>query len=138
MTAFTPLTSFAGGALIGLSALLLMAFHGRVAGMTGILAGVLPPLASDWGWRAAFLAGSVLSPLAYPALGGSIGFSVPVAPLALAVGGVFVGIGVTFGAGCPSGHGVCGLSLLSPRSLVATATFMLAAFVTVFVIRHML
>ncbi|RWB23929.1 YeeE/YedE thiosulfate transporter family protein [Mesorhizobium sp.] len=138
MTDFTPFQSLLGGALIGLSAVLLMAFHGRIAGMTGILTGVIPPLSLDWRWRAAFLAGAVLAPLLYGAAGGQIAFSVPVPTLALVVGGFLVGIGVHFGAGCPSGHGICGMARLSPRSIVAVATFMVTAFATVFVIRHVI
>jgi uncharacterized membrane protein YedE/YeeE len=138
MTHFTPLESLLGGALIGLSAVLLMAFHGRIAGMTGILTGVIPPLSSEWQWRAAFLAGSVLAPLLYIASGGQIAFSVPVPTLALVIGGFLVGIGVHFGGGCPSGHCICGIARLSPRSIVAVATFMVTAFVTVFIIRHVI
>jgi len=138
MTDFTPFQSLFGGALIGLSAVLLMAFHGRIAGMTGILSGVIPPLPEDWQWRAAFLAGAALAPLAYLALGGTIAFSVPVSTVMLVVGGVLVGIGVNYGNGCPSGHGICGLARLSPRSLVAVVTFMITAFITVFVVRHVI
>ena len=138
MTDFTPIQSLIGGVLIGLSAILLIAFHGRVAGMTGILSGVIPPLASDWRWRAAFLVGAVLAPVIYLAAGGVIPFDVPVSTAALVVGGLLVGIGVHFGNGCPSGHGVCGLARLSPRSLAAVLTFMLTAFATVFVIRHVI
>ena len=123
--------------LIGLSAVLLMALHGRIAGMTGILTGIIPPVASDWRWRAAFLVGAIAAPLLYRFAGGAIPFSVPVSTPALVVGGLLVGIGVHFGNGCPSGHGICGLARLSPRSLAAVATFMVAAFVTVYVIRHM-
>lgn len=138
MTDFTPLESLFGGALIGLSAVLLMAFHGSIAGMTGILTGVIPPLSSEWRWRAAFLAGSVLAPLLYIAIGGQIAFSVPVPTFALVIGGFLVGIGVHFGAGCPSGHGICGIASLSPRSIIAVATFMVTAFATVFIIRHVI
>src|SRR3954451_5625660 len=138
MTDFTPLQSLFGGALIGLSAVLLMALHGRIAGMTGILSGVVPPLAPDWHWRAAFLAGAVVAPLLYLLAGGTIAFSVPVSTAALVAGGAIVGIGVNFGNGCPSGHGICGLARLSPRSLVAVPTFMATAFLTVFVTRHLL
>jgi hypothetical protein len=138
MTEFTPLLSLLGGALIGLSAVLLMAFHGRIAGMTGIMAGILPPWSANWRWSAAFLLGSIAAPLVYRLAGGAIAFSVPVAAPSLIVGGIAVGIGVTFGAGCPSGHGICGLARFSPRSLVAVITFMIAAFVTVYVIRHIL
>lgn len=138
MTDFTPFQSLLGGALIGLSAALLMALHGRIAGMTGILTGVIPPLSPEWRWRAAFLAGAVAAPLLYQTVGGHIAFSVPVSTLALVGGGFLVGIGVHFGGGCPSGHGICGIARLSPRSIVAVAIFMVTAFVTVFIIRHVI
>ncbi|WP_157016982.1 YeeE/YedE family protein [Mesorhizobium xinjiangense] len=138
MTEFTPLASLAGGALIGLAAVLLMALHGRIAGMTGILTGVLPPLASDWRWRAAFLAGAILAPLALLLSGVSVPFSVPSSAGMLIIGGFLVGVGVHYGSGCPSGHGICGMSRLSLRSISAVATFMLTAFVTVFVVRHVI
>lgn len=134
MTTFTPLQSLAGGALIGLAAVLLMAFHGRIAGMTGILSGLLPPVAQDWPWRAAFVAGAV----AVPALATGVEFSSPVPLPWVVIGGFLVGLGVQFGGGCTSGHGVCGIARLSRRSIVATAVFMAAAVTTVFVIRHVL
>lgn len=136
-TEFTPWMSLAGGLLIGVSAVLLMALNGRIAGMTGILAGIVPPSSRDWGWRAAFVAGAVVAPLAYLALGGVVEYSVPVSLPVVAVGGVVVGIGVYFASGCTSGHGVCGIARLSPRSIVATATFMAAAIATTYVIRHL-
>ena len=135
-TAFTPYLSLAGGIMIGLSAVMLMALNGRIAGMTGILAGVLPPLPADWQWRASFLAGSVIAPLIWLALGNEIPFAVPVAMPALVIGGLIVGAGVSFGSGCTSGHGICGIARLSPRSIAATCVFMLSAFVTVYLIRH--
>ena len=138
MTDFTPIQSLIGGMMIGLSAVFLMALHGRVAGMTGILTGIIPPAAPDWPWRAAFLAGAVVAPVIYLAAGGVIPFDVPVSTAALGLGGLLVGIGVHFGNGCPSGHGICGLARLSPRSLAAVLTFMLAAFATVFVVRHVI
>lgn len=137
-TEFTPLLSLAGGILIGISATLLMMFHGRIAGMTGILAGILPPFASDWGWRAAFLVGAILTPFLYLQIGGTIPFAVPVSTGMLAFGGVIVGVGVYFGSGCTSGHGVCGIARFSPRSFVATLVFMASTFATVFVVRHLL
>ena len=94
MTEFTPFQSLFGGALIGLSAVLLMAFHGRVAGMTGILSGVIPPVPADWRWRAAFLAGAAVAPVLYLLAGGTIAFHVPVTTGALIFGGLLVGIGV--------------------------------------------
>lgn len=138
MTEFTPLMSLAGGVLIGLSATLLMASHGRIAGMTGILAGVIPPMTGDWPWRAAFLAGAIVGPLFYILAGNTVPFAVPVSTAMLVGGGLIVGIGVTFGAGCTSGHGVCGIARLSPRSIFATVVFMIAAFATVFAVRHMI
>ncbi|MCR6637133.1 YeeE/YedE family protein [Devosia sp.] len=139
MTEFTPVLSLLGGALIGLSAVLLMAFHGRIAGMTGILTGLLPPVASDWAWRAAFIAGAIVAPsLVLSFSNQSIAFASPVPLPWVIIGGLIVGAGVYFGSGCTSGHGVCGMARLSPRSIAATATFMATAIVTVFVIRHLL
>ncbi|HEY0274800.1 MAG TPA: YeeE/YedE family protein [Paenirhodobacter sp.] len=135
MTSFTPILSLAGGALIGLAAVLLMALQGRIMGLSGIVAGTVFPKAGDWLWRAEFLAGAVLAPamlnLVWP-----VGFDSPVPRLWLAIGGVIVGIGVTLGSGCTSGHGICGNARLQPRSIVATLTFMLTAGVTVFILRH--
>lgn len=138
MTEFTPFLSLAGGVLIGLSATMLMALNGRIAGMTGILSGVIPPLSDDWGWRAAFLAGAILTPVLFVLAGGTIAFAVPVSTVALVAGGLIVGIGVSFGSGCTSGHGICGMARFSPRSIVATVVFMIATFVTVFVVRHVI
>ena len=138
MTDFTPFQSLFGGVLIGISAIALMGLHGRIAGMTGILSGVIPPVTQDWPWRATFLAGAIIGPLGYILAGNTVAFAVPVSMLALIIGGLIVGIGVTYGAGCTSGHGVCGMARLSPRSIVATAVFMTAAFATVFVIRHVI
>ena len=138
ITEFTPWQSLIGGALIGLSAVLLMALHGRIAGMTAIIGGVLPPLSSDWQWRAAFLVGAIVAPLVFLAAGGEIGFAVPPSTGMLIAGGFIVGIGVTYGSGCTSGHGVCGMARLSPRSIAATAVFMATTFVSVYVIRHVI
>lgn len=138
-TAFTPLAALAGGTLIGVSAVLLMATQGRIAGMTGILAGILPPLPADWGWRIAFLAGAIGAPALAVAVGAvEIPVEVPVSTLALVIGGAVVGVGVTYGSGCTTGHGVCGIARLSPRSLVATGVFMVTTVATVFVIRHVI
>ena len=139
MTEFTPLLSLLGGTLIGLSAVLLMAFSGRIAGMTGILTGLLPPVASDWPWRAAFIAGAIVAPMLILAVSNeAIGFESPVPSPWLAISGLIVGVGVYFGSGCTSGHGVCGMARLSPRSIAATAIFMATTTATVFVIRHVL
>ena len=136
LTEFTPWQSLGGGVLIGLSSVLLMWLNGRIAGMTGIVSGVLPPLSADWGWRAAFITGAVAAPLVWIALGNPVEFAVPLSKASLIAGGLIVGIGVTFGGGCTSGHGVCGIARLSPRSIVATAVFMTVTFATVFVMRH--
>lgn len=138
VTEFTPWQSMIGGSLIGLSAVLLMAFHGRIAGMTAIVGGVLPPFSSDWQWRAAFLAGAIVSPLIYLAFGGEIDFTVPPSTAMLIAGGLVVGVGVTYGSGCTSGHGVCGMARISPRSIAATGVFMAATFATVYVVRHVI
>jgi uncharacterized membrane protein YedE/YeeE len=139
MHAFTPLSSLFGGALIGLAAAVLMALTGRVAGVSGITAGLLswsrPD--SESAWRLAFIAGLVFAPLAVTAAQGvsaTISFVVPL-PLMI-VAGLLVGFGTVLGNGCTSGHGVCGIARLSGRSLVATATFMATGMITVFVMRH--
>lgn len=139
MTEFTPLASLFGGALIGLAAVLLMALHGRIAGMTGILSGVIPPFATDWGWRAAFLVGAIVAPaIIVTAAGDVIGFHSPMPAEMLIIGGLVVGAGVTLGGGCTSGHGVCGMARLSSRSIVATLVFMATTAATVFIVRHVI
>ncbi|MEO1249658.1 MAG: YeeE/YedE family protein [Pseudomonadota bacterium] len=139
-TEFTPVLSLLGGVLIGCAAVLLMLIHGRIAGATGILAGfVLPSGLSEWGWRAAMIAGMATAPAVVLLATGTMPVvDVPVSVMALTGGGLLVGIGVTLGGGCTSGHGVCGLARLSPRSLVATLTFMAACFATVYTVRHVL
>ena len=140
MTELTLIASLAGGALIGLGAVLLMAFHGRIAGLTGILSGLLPPvIAPDRGWRAAFLAGMIASPTLYWIIAGrGVEIQVDVSAAALLVSGVIVGIGVTYASGCTSGHGVCGMARLSARSIAATLIFMVTTAVTVFILRHLI
>ena len=137
-TTFTPIQSLGGGILIGVSAVLLMGFMGRIMGATGILAGVLSPAGwSDWSWRFAVVLGMVTGPLVVLGVTGQMpAVQVPVSMPMLIVGGFIVGLGVTFGSGCTSGHGVCGMARLSPRSVAATVTFMIATAITVFVIRH--
>ena len=132
MAQFTPFLSFFGGILVGCAVWILIYFCGRIAGVSGILGGLLSSDTSDRGWRLAFLAGIVASPILYDQfspLSVSNEISAPWAIVILA--GLLVGIGSRYGSGCTSGHGVCGLSRLSPRSLVATSTFMGTAFVTV-------
>jgi uncharacterized membrane protein YedE/YeeE len=136
ITEFTPFSSLFGGVLIGLAAVILMAFNGRIAGMTAMLGGVLEPKTPDSPWRLAFLAGAIAAPLIATLLGAEFSFASPTTGVVLAIGGVIVGVGVTYGSGCTSGHGVCGLARLSPRSLVATLTFMATTFATVTLIRH--
>ncbi len=139
-TEFTPFLSLFGGALIGLSAVWLMASIGRIAGLSGIITGVLPQFFDRQTiWKAAFLLGAVLAPVLVSAVFGyRPAFSVPSDAWLLVGGGVLVGIGVSFGGGCSSGHGVCGLSRLSARSIVATLIFMASTGATVFVLRHIL
>lgn len=139
-TSFTPLASLAGGVLIGLAAVCLMFLRGRIMGATGILAGALWPASRpDWTWRTAMMAGMFTGPWIYFALtGGLPAIDVPSATPLLIVGGVLVGIGVTLGSGCTSGHGVCGMARLSPRSFAATLTFMITTALTVYVVRHLL
>lgn len=139
-TVFTPWQSLGGGALIGVSSVLLMATLGRIMGATGILAGLFSPSSqSDWAWRAMVLAGMASGPLLIRFLTGEMpAIQVPISTTMLVIGGVIVGIGVTFGSGCTSGHGVCGMARLSPRSIAATATFMITTAITVYVVRHVL
>jgi uncharacterized protein len=138
---FTPYASLAGGALIGLSAVGLMASLGRIMGLSGIVSGVIPEQAGEPpGWRIAFLVGAIVAPalLLFAGFGSLISFSVPVPLWSLPLSGVLVGIGVAYGNGCPSGHGICGIARFSPRSLVAVAIFMATAAITVFVTRHLI
>jgi uncharacterized membrane protein YedE/YeeE len=126
--------------LIGAASILLMATLGRIMGATGILAGLFSPTSmSDFSWRAIMLLGMVTGPIVVMAVTGQMpAVQVPVSTTMLAVGGFIVGIGVTYGSGCTSGHGVCGMARLSPRSLVATISFMLTTGITVYVLRHVL
>lgn len=135
---FTPWTAVLGGSLLGFSALALLLISGRIAGISGILAGFLGAKAGDWLWRALFIAGLMLG----AALAFGLGWvdvpnlSAPIPLLLLA--GLLVGIGAKLGNGCTSGHGICGMGRLSRRSIVATLTFMTTGFITVFVLRHLL
>ena len=136
--AFTPWSALAGGAIIGFAAVLLALVNGRVAGISGIVGGLLRPPLTDAGWRIAFIAGLVVAPLAWLAFAALPPIVIEAGYPTLVVAGFVVGIGTRYGAGCTSGHGVCGLSRMSPRSLVATTCFMGAGFATVFVARHLL
>jgi uncharacterized protein len=139
MTEFTPLASAIGGLMIGLAAVLLMAANGRIAGISGIAARILPPYDdAEMPARLAFVGGLILAPLVYLAAGGTIVQTVSEnLPLMLATG-FLVGFGAVYGGGCTSGHGVCGLARISKRSFAATLTFMGAAALTVFIVRHAL
>ena len=135
---FTPLAALAGGALIGLAAAMFALLNGRIAGISGVLGGLLAPTRGDSAWRIAFVLGLVGAPLAYLLFAALPRPQIDAGYGMLVLAGLLVGVGTRYGAGCTSGHGVCGLSRLSPRSLVATAAFMGAGFVTVFVMRHLL
>jgi len=135
---FTPWASLAGGILIGLAAALLLLANGRIAGISGILGGLLRPARGDVAWRVAFLGGLFLAPLAWLTLRAMPPAQIDNSPALLAAAGLLVGLGTRFGSGCTSGHGVCGIARLSPRSLAATACFMAAGIVTVFIVRHVL
>ena len=135
--AFTPWSSLAGGALIGISAAMFALLNGRVAGISGVLGGLLKPVRGDIGWRVAFVSGLLGAPLLYVLLAGVPRPQIDAGYAALVLAGLLVGVGTRYGSGCTSGHGVCGLSRLSPRSLAATAAFMGAGFLTVYVIRHL-
>ena len=136
--AFTPWSSLAGGVLIGIAAGMFALLNGRIAGVSGVLGGLLKPAKDDVAWRTAFVLGLVGAPLTYllfaevprPHIDAEYG--------ALVLAGLLVGIGTRYGSGCTSGHGVCGLARLSPRSVVATLTFMAAGFVVVYVVRHLI
>jgi len=143
ITGFTPLSAAIGGALIGLSAVLLMALNGRIAGISGIVAGIMAPIRgegrAELSWRLAFVAGLILAPLLVSIANGElVTVSAPHPAWMMALGGLLVGYGTRLGSGCTSGHGVCGIARLSKRSFVATAMFMATAIVTVFILHHLL
>jgi hypothetical protein len=137
-THFTPLSALIGGFLIGVAAAALVLVSGRIAGVSGIIGGLLQLKAGDTGWRAAFLAGLVAAPLLYQLFTALPEIHVEAGWPTLILAGVLVGVGTRYGSGCTSGHAVCGLSRLSPRSLMATLAFMGTGFVTVYLVRHVL
>lgn len=137
-TAFTPAPTLAGGVLIGLAAAMFALLNGRIAGISGVLAGLLNPARGDVAWRAAFVAGLIGAPLLYSWFAGLPALDIEASQDALIAAGLLVGVGTRYGSGCTSGHGVCGLSRLSPRSLAATVSFMGAGFLTVYIARHLL
>ncbi len=135
--AFTPYSALAGGALIGVATALFVLFDGRIAGISGIVGGLLRPQRGDIGWRIAFIAGLLAAPLLYQMFFIKPAIQVVTGWPWLIVAGVLVGVGTRYGGGCTSGHGVCGMARLSPRSIVATLVFMLAGFIVVFCVRHL-
>jgi len=134
--AFTPAAALIGGAIIGAAVALFVVLNGRIAGVSGILGGLARPQAGDISWRVAFVAGLIAAPLALLAALPEIRVdtSVPV----LVAAGLLVGVGTRYGGGCTSGHGVCGVSRASPRSIAATVAFMAAGFATVYFVRHLI
>lgn len=134
---FTPWTSLAGGLMIGIATALFLVFNGRIAGISGIVGGLLTPARGDIAWRLAFVGGLVLSPLVFSSIAPLPQVHIEAGYPVLILAGLLVGIGTRYGSGYTSGHGVCGLSRRSPRSMVATVAFMFAGFVTVYVVRHL-
>lgn len=135
--AFHPEAAAAGGVLIGLAAAIFVLLNGRIAGISGVLGGLLKPARGDLAWRVAFLAGMLAAPPVYALSADLPQPRIEANEGTLVLAGLLVGIGTRYGSGCTSGHGVCGISRLSPRSLAATAAFMLAGFATVFIVRHL-
>jgi len=139
MANFTPISAAIGGALIGLSAVLLMLFNGRIAGITGIAGGLIDPTGTDRFWRAAFIAGLIAAPLSAMLIGYAVPVpQMPASMITVAVAGLLVGFGTRLSNGCTSGHGICGIARLSTRSITATAVFMAAAIVVVALTRHVI
>ncbi|MGD0151271.1 MAG: YeeE/YedE family protein [Xanthobacteraceae bacterium] len=139
MANFTPVSAAIGGALIGLAAVLLMLFTGRIAGISGIAGGLFNPRTDDRLWRVAFIAGLILAPLAAALLGHPVPMpQMPGSMITVAVAGLLVGFGTRLGNGCTSGHGICGIARLSPRSIVATLIFMIAAIIVVALTHHVI
>jgi len=139
MANFTPISAALGGALIGLSAVLLMLLNGRIAGITGVFAGLIDPLSSDRFWRATFIIGLIAAPLSATLLGYTIPVpQMPASLITVIAAGLLVGVGTRLSNGCTSGHGICGIARLSPRSITATVSFMAAAIVVVALTRHVI
>ena len=137
MENFTPLSALLGGGLIGLAAAILLLLNGRVAGVSGIVGDLLRPAGNDSAWRLAFVAGLIAGPIGYQlATGDWLSVTIDASTPSLIVAGLLVGFGTSLGSGCTSGHGVCGIARLSPRSMTATAVFMLAGMITVYIVRH--
>jgi len=137
-THFTPWSSLIGGLILGFSTLIFILLNGRIAGISGILGGLLTPSKSDIWWRIAFIAGLMMAPWIYRLFASLPEIQITTNYAVLVLAGLLVGFGTRLGSGCTSGHGICGLSRLSPRSLVATGAFMAAGFITVFIVRHLI
>jgi uncharacterized membrane protein YedE/YeeE len=135
---FAPWRALIGGILIGLATAALLLLSGRIAGVSGIVGGLLRPARGDRAWRIVFLLGMIVSPLVFTLFSALPAVRIDAGTGTLIAAGILVGAGTRYGSGCTSGHGVCGLSRLSPRSLAATAAFMLAGFITVYVVRHLI
>jgi uncharacterized membrane protein YedE/YeeE len=136
---FTPIPSLLGGMMLGLAATLYVLLHGRILGISGIVSGLVHPKKEDWSWRLAFIIGLITAPFLAALFFGILPvIEVDASWLTVIIAGLLVGFGVQYGSGCTSGHGICGLSRLSPRSLVATLSFMTAGFLVVFIIRHLI
>jgi uncharacterized membrane protein YedE/YeeE len=136
---FTPIPSLFGGMILGVAAALYVLLHGRILGISGIVSGLLHPKKGDWSWRLAFVLGLLTSSFLAALVFGILPvIEVDAGWLTVIVAGLLVGFGVQYGSGCTSGHGICGLSRLSPRSLVATLSFMSAGFIVVLIIRHLI
>lgn len=135
---FTPGLSLAGGLVLGIASAMFILLNGRILGISGILGGLLKPRAGDTGWRIAFVLGLLAAPTLYTTIAGPATVRIDAGWVTLIAAGLLVGVGTRYASGCTSGHGVCGLSRLSPRSLAATLAFMGAGFVTVFLVRHAL
>jgi uncharacterized membrane protein YedE/YeeE len=135
-THFTPWASLVGGVLLGIASAAFVLLNGRILGISGIVGGLLRPRIGDLGWRIAFIAGMLAAPFAYSAFAAPVAARIDASWGAVIIAGLLVGIGTRYGSGCTSGHGICGLSRLSPRSIAATLAFMAAGFVVVFLLRH--
>lgn len=135
---FTPWTALSGGALIGISAALFILLNGRIAGISGIIGGLFRPVMNDASWRIAFTLGLIIAPIIWLLFAELPNIQIDATYNLLIVAGVIVGFGARYGSGCTSGHGVCGISRLSPRSIIATLAFMGTGFLTVFIMRHIL